>query len=255
MTTQESFHGRVRRIRELRDPIALVREALADSRVFKFVVASLDECEPNEHAARLVVEAHDRGEAPSWLAAALLGHVRHRVGYAKVMEILRRGDALLSESYAAGSAALIAGAAAERDLMEVVDTVEDGYARRAAAHALGTIGTVTAIAFLAGAPARGRLRCASVAHALATAPVETRTMLEAMRSPDLETRRWPPMLIAQRLRSAAREDAARPAVPDDPELRNALASVLEEGVGAEGVVWRADAQVIRDWLANAGPYG
>ncbi|AKF04268.1 hypothetical protein DB32_001417 [Sandaracinus amylolyticus] len=183
----------------------------------------------------------------------MLGHVRHRVGYAKVMEILRRGDALLSESYAAGSAVLIAGAAAERDLMEVVDAVEDGYARRAAAHALGTIGTASAIAFLAGAPARGRLSCASVAHALVTAPVEARTILEAMRSPDLETRRWPPMLIAERLRSATRGDAARPAVPDDPELRNALAAMLKEGVGAEGVVWRADALVIRDWLANAGP--
>ena len=80
-------------------------------------------------------------------------------------------------------------------------------------------------------------------------------MIEAIRSPDLETRRWPPMLIAERLRSAARGDAACPGVPDDPELRSALASLLEEGVSAEGAVWRADAQVIRDWLASAGSGG
>ncbi|UJR83148.1 Hypothetical protein I5071_52140 [Sandaracinus amylolyticus] len=217
----------------------------------QLVVARLDECEPDEHAARVVIDAHDRGEAPSWLAAVLLGRVRHRTGYAKSIEILRRCDRLLSEDYAAVAAVRIAGADAERDLVDVVNTMEDGNARKAAASGLGMIGTASAIAFLAGAPARSRLRGASVAHALAGAAVETRTMLEALRSPDLETRRWPPMLIAGRLRSAAGEENLLPAVPDEPELRAALAALIEERVGAEGVLWRADADVIRDWLARA----
>ncbi|AKF04495.1 hypothetical protein [Sandaracinus amylolyticus] len=230
----------------MRDPLAIVRAAVADPILYKAAALALDECEPDEAAATWLAQAHDRGEASSWLVASLLGHLRHPAGYAKALELMRAGV-----TYAPHSLVSIAGVDAERDLIEAIETSEDGNVRRVAAGALGALGTESAIAYLVSAPARGRLRALSVAQALESAPLDARVLIDALRSPQVEMRRWPPMLIAMRL-EAARRAGSNADVPDDAALRAALAAAIDEGFD---VVWRADATILRAWLGADHPSG
>jgi hypothetical protein len=229
-----------RHLLALRDPVAIVGIALADHARFKDATLALSRCDPCPRAARALIDAHDAGEAPSWLVACLLGYVRHPSGYPRVMEILRRGDRFLSESHAAEAALRIAGADAQPELEDVIDTVEDGMARKAAALVLARMGT-SAIGFLAAAPARGRLPALTVGYALAPVAVEPETLAGALRSADRETRRWPAMMMAVRLRAPQSHAPELGRCARSPSLRAALAVVIAEGeetawprVGREG---------------------
>lgn len=245
----------------LRDPVEIVRRAIEDPSYFEDAVAALAHCEPNALAARTLVDAHDANEVPSWLVACLLGHVGHRDGYSRVIDILRRGDRSLSESYAAEAAVRIAdtsiaGVDVQADLEDVIDSIEDGTTRKAAAWALGALGTARAIAFLTAAPARGRLHARTVAKVLSRAAVDPEIMLDATRSSHPDTRRWPAMLIAERVRRRGDLDSAGPAraplenqelrrCAQSPSLRAALGEQLAKG---EDTVWSADAKLVRAWL-------
>lgn len=233
--------------RTSRDPSILVRTALSERMTFKDAVLSLDECEPDAEAARVLVDAHDRGQAEPWLVACLLGHVRHRVGYAKLIEILGRADRT-SATHAAHGLVLIARADAEPDLARAIDTHGDEEVRGAVALTLADLGTPSALAFLVAAPARGRLEGRTLGRALARVHVEPETMIAALRSADAETKRWPTVTIAKRLGWRDREPYARELglCFASAELRAALATVLDE---PGNVVWHTHAKAIRAWLA------
>lgn len=236
-----------RRLRRSRDPVTIVRTALAEHWLFKDATHALSRCEPSAAAAEALLEAHDTAQAPSWLVACLLGFVRHPSGYPRVLEILARGDRFLSEDYAASAAVQIAGAQAQTDLERVIDTVENGAVRKAAASAIGSIGTPEAIGLLVAALARGRLRALTVARALSTTPVEPETLIDALRSTHREVRRWPAMLMAERLRTPRLHEVELRRCAASLPLCAALTSLLEEDTE---LVWPGDAARIRTWLES-----
>jgi HEAT repeat protein len=228
-----------------------VRSALADQRVFKDVLRRLETLPPSENASLTVIKTHDRGDVGSWMAAALLGRVRHRFGYVRVLEILDANDAQ-ANSWAADALVRIVGRDSELDLARVIDEVDHGIARKSAALALGSLGSESSIAILVRALERGRLRALSVAQALCNTHVEPSVLVRALASPALEARRWPPMLIAARLRSRDDESAgelARCASSED--LRATLAAALRDDT--EQVTWRADREAIQTWLGQMEP--
>jgi hypothetical protein len=108
------------RARHSRDPIEIVDAALDEIGAFKDALVSLGACEPDENAARRVIEAHDRGDAVAWLAAALLARIRHPIGYRKLVDILLLADDP-SAGYAASGLVDIAGGGAEADLTRAID--------------------------------------------------------------------------------------------------------------------------------------
>ncbi len=228
-----------------RDPVAIVRVAIADHRRFKDAARALADCEPSAPAAEVLIEAHDAGKAPAWLVACLLGHVRHRAGMPRVLEILRGGHRSLSEDYAASAARQIAGDDARADLEAVIDTVDDGTVRKAAAWALGALTPPASITFLSAAIARRRLHARTVAEILVPVSVEPDTLIAAMRSDDGETRRWPAMLLARRLRSPEAHGAELARCAQSAPLREQLARLLAEG---EPTIWDEDARWIERWL-------
>ncbi len=237
-------------VRELartsRDPSIIVRAALSDHMAFKDAALSLAACEPNADAARALVDAHDRGEAESWLVACLLGHVRHPAGYAKLIEILDRADRS-SATHAARGLVMIAGADAEPDLARAIDTHGDEEVRAAVALALANLGTPSALAFLLAAPARGRLEGRTLGRALVHVHVQPEAMIAALRSDDRETKRWPTVTIAKRIARRDRDRCARELAVAfaSTELRAALRAVLDE---PGDLVWHTHATAIRAWL-------
>jgi hypothetical protein len=55
---------------------------------------------PNDTGARFLLAQYKKGDCPPWLAAYLLGCVRHELGYATVLQILLDAPGLCAESYA-----------------------------------------------------------------------------------------------------------------------------------------------------------
>jgi hypothetical protein len=103
------------------DDVALVEAAFKDGRHFKDIVAVLDTRKPNEEAAKNVIEAFRRGRCETWLAACLLGHIRHPVGYETAQQILLSNPNTSSaESYAGVAMAAMLGEAAYADLRRIL---------------------------------------------------------------------------------------------------------------------------------------
>lgn len=242
-------------IMAMRDPVAVVNIALGRHAVFKACATALEECPPDAGAARVLVEAHDRGAAPSWLVACLLGFNGHRDGYAKTLAILEAGDRLLSESYAASALVRIGGADALRDLVRVIDTTNDSRVRVAAAHAIAKLGSKDAIDVLRDAIARGRLRGRTMGGALARTAVPVETLLEDLRSPHRELRRWPAYVIHDRIRFSPQDARLVPLLATcaaSGELRAALRAVIDE---PDERVFESNARRMRAWLDSLdGPF-
>lgn len=108
---------------------------------FKAAVLELGRRPPDRAAAEVAIAAHDRGEAPSWLVAALLGRAGHPCGYAKAKEILLGPKNLNSKSYAADALARIDPARAADDLIAVLRDEGQRTTWRDAARALGSLNT------------------------------------------------------------------------------------------------------------------
>lgn len=246
----DAWNERLAHLDALNDSVDIARAGVRSVADLKVAVVALEKRPPSEEAAALLVDLYKRGERPPHEIAWLLGGARHPGGYATALEILRAG-------HSAGADAMhrIAGAGAQSDLIAIVNEVDEIAVRRAAAVALAKIATPSAIEFLVSATGTGRLRAHVVATQLYTLPMDITLMTESLRSDVRETRRWPPIAIANRHgratprahRTAPLNTLAPWSVPNDERFLMALEAVLAEG---EPTVWSADAKAVRAWLAG-----
>ena len=244
--------GTMARVRAMRDPVAIVEQAIERPMYFMASVDALRHCEPDSTAARTLVNAHERSEAPSWLVACLLGCNRHPDGYSRALAILCAGDGLLSESYASHALVSIRGERALPDLVAALESSEDGNVRKAAASALGRLGSTRAIDALRAAVLSRRLRGRTVGAALTRFAVPPETLVNDLRSQDRETRRWPAVLIDQRI-GRLDDDSVSSHLADCGRcgaLRSALATLLDTG---DDAVLPGEARRIRAWLYSLAP--
>ena len=247
-TDDDCWDAHLARMEGLRDSVEIVRAGVGSLAELKVAVVALETRAPSEQATALLVDLHARGERPAHQIAWLLGAVGHPSGYATALAILRAGHSAGAEAMRA-----IAGASAQRYLIATINDIDSIGVRNAAAETLAKIATPSAIAFLVSATETGRLRAHVVAQALYTRPMDTTLMTDSLRSAVQETRRWPPIAIANGYRRAARASPlvsnALPSwsVPADGAFLAALDAVLAEG---EPTVWSADAKAVRAWLAG-----
>jgi HEAT repeat protein len=120
--------------------VELVIGAMTRTLSFKAAAVALERLPPDEEAAATVVAAYQQGRVDPWLAALLIGAIRHEHGYPTALAILRRGAGQLSESYAGPAMAKIRGVEAFDDLAAVLR--EPGLERRVyegAAYGLGQV--------------------------------------------------------------------------------------------------------------------
>src|SRR5579872_4446834 len=99
--------------------VELVIGALAETLSFNAVAVALKRLPPDQEAAATVVAAYQQDTVAPWLAALLIGAIRHERGYPTALAILRRGAGRLSESYAGPAMARIRGVDAFDDLAAV----------------------------------------------------------------------------------------------------------------------------------------
>src|ERR1044071_1257895 len=109
-------------------PVELVIGAMARTLSFKAAAVALERLPPDEEAAATIVTAYQQDRVAPWLAALLIGAIRHEHGYPTALAILRRGAGQLSESYAGPAMAKIRGVEAFDDLAAVLR--EPGLERR-----------------------------------------------------------------------------------------------------------------------------
>lgn len=139
--------------------VELVIGALAETLSFNAVAVALKRLPPDQEAAATVVAAYQQDTVAPWLAALLIGAIRHERGYPTALAILRRGAGRLSESYAGPAMARIRGVDAFDDLAAVVR--EPGLERRVhegAAYGLGRIADPRALPLVIEAYTQERIR-------------------------------------------------------------------------------------------------
>jgi hypothetical protein len=154
-------------------PVALVSAAIRDTINFKVAAQAIQRHPPNATAAAIVVDGYRDQRVAPWLAALLLGALRHPDGYATAHAILRRGAGQLSEAYAAAAMFQIRGAAAFDDLAGVL--WEPGLERpsyEGAAYALGDIPDPRSMPLVLEALAGRRIRLVTAAKIAATTSSE-----------------------------------------------------------------------------------
>jgi hypothetical protein len=131
-----------------RSSMQLVEDALLDERLagalsrdrpgcpWKEAVHELRRRPPDRECAQVVVEASRDPRIPGWLTAALLGALRHPVGYRTVLDLLRAG----LDQYTGGALVAMRGAEAFPDLAGVLQAEGLPWsAYEAAARGLGEI--------------------------------------------------------------------------------------------------------------------
>lgn|GEM_PF-7038398 len=122
-------------------PLEMVQLAVRDHVYFKLVSRELSDAGPCKEAVQWLVDAHEQGEAPSWLTAHLLGQNGHDAGYGTVKRILEAGPGSLAESYAGPSLARIDSVRASSDLADVLLTGTTRRIREGAAYGLAVLNT------------------------------------------------------------------------------------------------------------------
>lgn len=148
-------------------------------RHFKRVSAELEGRLPSRAFARGLADAHERGDAPGWLVAHLLGQNGHEAGYETVRAVLLAGQRMLSESYAGIAMGRIRGQAAVEDLVEVMREGDTKWVRE---------GAVDGLAHLEAA---GQLDVVVEAvRARAISPRAAASYLDSVRPGDAELLAW-----------------------------------------------------------------
>lgn len=141
---------------------ALVQLAIGEERSFKTVLAELERRSsepPDPDAATAAVRAYEAARAEPWVAAALLGRIRHPLGYGAALAILRgpAGPSAAAHSFAAEAIAAMVGSRCAEDLLPWLRDDPSPAVRRAAAHTLAHAGVREAIPFIHEAFTGGRL--------------------------------------------------------------------------------------------------
>lgn len=119
--------------------LELVKQAVATHADFKSVAEDLERLAPDLEAVRWLINAYDRGEAPAWLTAVLLGRIGHDDGYATARAILLAAPGLLAEDYAGCALARLRGSRALDDLVQIMSKAPKIQTRKGAAAGLGRL--------------------------------------------------------------------------------------------------------------------
>ena len=162
--------------------VELVRVAVASHLDFKLVSAALGRRPADPKAAKLLIAAFRRGEAPPWLTAHLLGQLRTAVGYDTVRGILLAAPGSLAESYAGPALARIRGQEAAPDLVHILNTAPKLHSREGAAGGLEVLGTPAAAAAIFDAAASGRIRVSTGGAILGKMPFDQARVAQALLS-------------------------------------------------------------------------
>lgn len=133
-----------------------VHSVLSDISNFKKAGRELEQLLPDEAAARAVIQAYQEQRAEPWLAAFLLGCIRHDVGYDIVRTILLEGTPSASD-YAGKAMAAIGGRRAAGDLVDILNATTSWRIRQAAIFGLEDLDYKPAVPFLIEAYSRGHL--------------------------------------------------------------------------------------------------
>lgn len=169
--------------------VELVIGAMTRTLSFTAAAAALERLSPDEEAATTVVTAYQQGTVDPWLAALLIGAIRHERGYPTALAILRRGAGQLSESYAGPAMARIRGVDALDDLAAVLH--EPGLERRVhegAAYGLGEIADPRALPLVIEACMQERIRI-DTAGSIAANRASEAALLGYLASPEQRDRR------------------------------------------------------------------
>lgn len=172
------------------DDVALVEAGLVGSRHFKDIVAELDTRKPNEAAAKILIAAFQQGRCKPWLAACLLGHIRHPVGYETAQSILLSNPNIDSaESYAGEAMAAMLGAAAYADLRRILYGDHPWRVRRGAVDGMTCIASPQLADDLLQAHLEDRLRRHDVAWKIAQCKPSDEWLLTLLRNDDFRQRK------------------------------------------------------------------
>lgn len=166
---------------------ALVELAIGEERSFKTVIAELERRSsepPDPDAATAAVRAHEEARAEPWVTAALLGRIRHPLGYGTALAILRgpAGPSASAHSYAAEAIAAMVGPRCAEDLLPWLRDDPSPAVCRAAAHALAMAGVREAIPFIHEAFTGGRLYVRTARESLVDVDVDDATVAAWLRS-------------------------------------------------------------------------
>jgi hypothetical protein len=217
----------------------LVLRVMTGAMAFTVAAVALERLSPDEEAAAIVVDAYQQGRVEPWLAALLLGAIRHERGYPTALAILRRGARRSSEIYAGPAMAKIRGVEAFDDLAAVLR--EPGLGRRAyegAAYGLGKIADPRVLVLVIEAFMRDRISI-DTAGSIAGDRGSEAVLLSYLASVEQRYRRF--ALHAFFSWSASRQpypsQAARDAVlraaahPENVPFSHAMRAMLEERFG------------------------
>jgi hypothetical protein len=142
-----------------RSPLQLVEDVLSGRLFWKVAFLALERLEPDLASARCVIEAHDRGVCEPWLAACLLGAIRHPDGYATALAILRSSPDVRAKPHAGPALTRIRGDAALADLAAVLEEATfDRSTHEGAAYGLAGIADPRALDVLLAALETERIR-------------------------------------------------------------------------------------------------
>jgi hypothetical protein len=158
----------------LQTPVELASGAITWAINFKAAALALERLRPDESAATIVVDAYQEDRVAPWLAALLLGAIRHPHGYPTALAILRRGAGQLSESYAGPAMAKMRGGAALDDLAAVLR--EPGLERwvyEGAAYGLSKIADPRALPLVIEAFVQKRIRVSTAGSIAEVASADT----------------------------------------------------------------------------------
>lgn len=162
----------------------LIQGALEDHSSFKQVYFELERRRPSRAGAELLIEAHRRGDAPDYLAAALLGQCRHAIGYQTVRNILLSAPGYLAESYAGVALAKIAGQECLEDLIDIQQSAPHLKSREGAAYGLANLGSPEAMRAVLDATLLRKIRWHTGARILGRASPDEELLLDLLGDED-----------------------------------------------------------------------
>ncbi len=223
-----------------RSPLQLVEDVLSGGRFWKLAVLALERLEPDAASARLVIEAHERGAFEPWLAACLLGAIRHPEGYATALAILRSSPDVRAKPHAGPALTKIRGDAALADLAAVLEDATLGRStHEGAAYGLAGIADPRALDVLLAALDAERIRMSTAGYVVNELPLDPALLLGWLRG------------SRPRLRTTAAWALFYRSASDDRtisnELRRAVLTELDRG----GLPFTtAQAAMLRERLAH-----
>lgn len=226
---------------------ALAQRAIDREDRFKDVVGEFERrrhLPPDESAAAAVVSAYAAGRAPPWLAAVLIGAIRHPVGYPTVLSIIRDNHRSLAESYAPAAIVKIVGRGRHPDclddLIALLRDAPETQVRCTAARTLGLLGAHDAIPALFDALRGERIVWRAARFALTQMPVDDDALAVWLRGDAVERRAACEVVVDQL-------DATRRGAPGpSPSLRPLVLRAIDQGTA---VLLTGENEDLRAWAA------